>query len=425
MTLLDHHALPAGMPELGALAAGAARWSAYLSLLFADAAANLADRGLRHRDGSTAAPRLFDACKTWPAGAAHRVPILWNAFPRRLRSRFGREAALEVADMLWPAVKAETPDEDFDPRDARWGPLMATAKLVRPQDEYCEWRVERDPSTQDIRRIVFTTESPESWWALHGTTGMYRARKAQSPFPFDGDPHAAAAACAARLGHAVNPADLQWQPDAYAPLNRWNTSDGIVHLTHPRNFLTAQMALIAESMVPRCDAGGRLITQPQALCCALPEGDPNNHSDSTISGTVNALARQGAWLTLAEPLGVVIADIDTQGWTWPDGSPAQGCWQASGAPGQIQRLVVAPPPGCGFALHALRIGGEPLRHGGQVAECITLQVTAVAVLPPDAQPLQALPAARAAFLSATNRHLLVARDPRAAALPGLLPAFQE
>ncbi len=34
------------------------------------------------------------------------------------------------------------------------------------QDEYCEWSVERDPETDNITRVIFTSEGPEYWKEL-------------------------------------------------------------------------------------------------------------------------------------------------------------------------------------------------------------------------------------------------------------------
>lgn len=425
MPLLPRHTLPTGQTELADAAGAEARWDAYIRHLLAGASANLADLGLQHRDGGAAPPRFFDACVQAPAGTQLTLPILWNAFPKCLLSRFGRDKALQVADLLWPLSAAE----DFDPLSPRSRSSIAKGtSWARPQDEYCEWRVERDPQTQRIRRIVFTTESPEYWWALHGARVMDRVRSADTDFEFVGSPEHAAAAYGRRLGHPIDMSALQLEPGKYSGTNRWNTSHGIVHLTHRFNNLCSLVNLFADCTVPRCHAdGGGLLTHPEAVCCALSNGNPNNHSDSTIVGTVNALARQGAWLTLAEPLGVSIDHIDTNGWAWPDGSPAADCWHAvPDAPDFIQRLVIEPPAGCRYTLDQLSIGGEPLHFGGQVAECITVKAVATCVLPLDTQPLRPLPAVRRALLSDANRRLLhvseLDKRPRSGHRPAFLPS---
>lgn len=422
MSLLSHHALPSGPTELARLPAGASQWDRYIRHVLAGAAAQLADLGLRLSDGSAAVPRLFDACVQLPAGTPCTLPVLWNAFPKRLLARFGRDRALQVADLLWPRGV----DPAYDPLAPGWDRARAEARAwVRPQDEYCEWRVERDPQTQAIRRVVFTTEAPEYWMALHGTPSMHRVRDGGRAFPFRGDPQAAADAYGALLGRPISPADLQFKPGFYDPCNRWNTTDGIVHLTHEVNSLCTHVRLIADSLVPRCDAGGRPITHPEALCSALANGDPNNHSDPTIVAIVNALARQGAWVTLADPVGVCIDSIDTSGWALPGGlQPADLLHCTRGVASRILRLEVQTPPGSTVQLDQLTIAGEPLRHGGQIAECITVKATVACVLPPQpGLPVQALPAARHAGLSEANRHLLHL-VPVAQPLPaGHTPAF--
>jgi hypothetical protein len=40
----------------------------------------------------------------------------------------------------------------------------------------------------------------------------------------------------------------------------------------------------------------------------------------------------------------------------------------------IERLVVAPPAGSSKMVSDLRIGGEPVVYGGQIAECITVKL---------------------------------------------------
>ncbi|MCU1249354.1 MAG: hypothetical protein JWQ49_2383 [Edaphobacter sp.] len=46
----------------------------------------------------------------------------------------------------------------------------------------------------------------------------------------------------------------------------------------------------------------------------------------------------------------------------------------------IERLEVEVPVERGFSLSDVTIGGVPIRYGGQIAECITVKLTGVAVL---------------------------------------------
>ena len=59
--------------------------------------------------------------------------------------------------------------------------------MYRPQDEYCEWRTERDPKTGKILRITFTSEPPEYWQALHGDT-LQNIAGTTFKYNFPGDP---------------------------------------------------------------------------------------------------------------------------------------------------------------------------------------------------------------------------------------------
>lgn len=65
--------------------------------------------------------------------------ITWNAFPKTLLRRYGRERALYLADRLWPREGCRL--MPLAPEDAR----ETKGILHRPHDEYCEWRITRDP----------------------------------------------------------------------------------------------------------------------------------------------------------------------------------------------------------------------------------------------------------------------------------------
>jgi Dyp-type peroxidase family len=63
------------------------------------------------------------------------------------------------------------------------------------------------------------------------------------------------------------------------------------------------------------------------------------------------------------------------GWETGDGStPEEWVSIVPGRPGMIERLVVKPPAGSPKLVSDLRIAGEPVRFGGQIAECITVNL---------------------------------------------------
>src|SRR4029077_20086684 len=53
--------------------------------------------------------------------------------------------------------------------------------FYRPLVEYCEWHVDRDAASGRIRRVSFTSEPPEYWFALFG------GKQDQSQVDFPGD----------------------------------------------------------------------------------------------------------------------------------------------------------------------------------------------------------------------------------------------
>jgi hypothetical protein len=70
---------------------------------------------------------------------------------------------------------------------------------------------------------------------------------------------------------------------------------------------------------------------------------------------------------------------DDTGWTKPDGSPVDNYWTIlRGNPGQILRLQYEVPPGAGFVVGDISIGGRPIEWGGQIAEHVTVTIIGVA-----------------------------------------------
>jgi hypothetical protein len=71
--------------------------------------------------------------------------------------------------------------------------------------------------------------------------------------------------------------------------------------------------------------------------------------------------------------------LKTVGWTTPDGSPAANYWSiVRGTQGMGLRAVLEVPPNKGFTVSDIKIGGEPIKFGGQVAEQITMKLVGVA-----------------------------------------------
>jgi hypothetical protein len=333
------------------------------------------------------APQYYNAAAFDPGGVVVEQPISWNAFPKELLRRYGRERALQLADELWPLehFRLGLPDPA--------NPKGTSGFLYRPQEEYCEWHVLRDPNTRKIQRITFTSEPPEYWQAL---AGVVPGSDQIPEVTFPGDKQVLLALYHEVVSPHVKIEDLipladikNAQKQVIAPkgqyniYNRWNSELGIAHLHSPPNSLVAEIQLGGDASVLRNDPSGLLLAEPDALICNADYGGPNRNSDPTIGSTVNALARLGAYVTLKNPVGLYMDHIDLSGWEAPDGGDvADFLHIVRGSPGMIERLVIEAPPGRNLAVGDLSIAGVPLRYGGQAAECITVKLVGIANILP-------------------------------------------
>ncbi len=179
--------------------------------------------------------------------------------------------------------------------------------------------------------------------------------------------------------HAQTPINSPFgnlNPGDYNPHNKWNTTHSIVHLTAPPNALTAEIQLGADATQLYRHAHGNPVVDPDAFIAGTGMGGPNRNSDPTIAATVNALARAGAMITLANPVGLYMDHIDLAGWEFPGGMSRNDCVHVvRGQPHLIERLVVEVPGG-EFTVSDITIGGVPIAFGGHIAECITVSSSA-------------------------------------------------
>lgn len=207
------------------------------------------------------------------------------------------------------------------------------------------------------------------------------------------------------MGQKVQLEDLVAPADIYVPgsksqfyakknqyniFNKWNTEYGIVHLCCLPNFLIGEIELAAAGSILRKNAAGQLLVEPEALICCAQAGGPNRNSDPTIVASVNAAARLGAYVTLKDPVGIYMDHIDLSGWECRDKKSVADCIHiVRGSPGMIERLLVEVPKDRNIAVSDITIGGEPIRFGGQIAECITVKIIGVAHIP--SQPVRNVP----------------------------------
>jgi hypothetical protein len=378
MGLLNCFDPPAFLNDYDGIPLQRQRWSDFVSGCFDVAISNEVPY-VRGKAGAEGRVQFYNPSSFDPGGPLLEQPIVWNAFPKELLRAYGRERALVEADRLrslrsYRGTTGGTDNLDTTP--------------YRPQVEYCEWHVTRDVDTGEIRRVTFTSEPPEYWQALYGValdTGNGKTVK------FPGDQAKMLALYRSLVNDEVQLEDLHATEDIIDQLgnvlvkkgeynfyNKWNTTHGIVHLCAPPNSIEAEIELGADATVLYENSAGAPIVDAQALCCAGYGGCDRN-SDPTIGACVNSLARLGAFVTLPNPVGLYMDHIDISGWDGPAGVTIADCIKiVRGSPGMIERLVVELPPGSNYTVSDLTIGGEPIRYGGQIAECITVKLVGAA-----------------------------------------------
>jgi hypothetical protein len=281
-------------------------------------------------------PRLqfFNPLKAAPDADAVERDIAWTAFPKVVRIE-------SVSDRQ------------------RWRTADSSRDV---QDEYCEWSVTRDPHTEKILRVTFTSEGPEYWQFLASVdrdkvVQLYRQH----------------------ISPEVT-AEHIFQRGAYVPRNRWNnsTANGAMHLIQRNNTLGAEIELAAAATIVR-RINGRTLDAEQELIKCGQYGQPERNSDPHIGAVVNEFARARHDVTLANPVGLCIAGLSVAGWQTPDGSPAGDYWKVTrGTPNKALRAVYEVPAAKGFTVGDIKINGRNIEFGSQIADFITIKLTGLA-----------------------------------------------
>ncbi|MCF6796746.1 hypothetical protein L1M59_11505 [Bacillus sp. ET1] len=294
--------------------------------------------------------------------------ISWFGFPRIiLETNHPKEKAYKVAEEL-----KDDPLRGL--ARSLWG---VDSVKVRQQDEYLEWHTFYDQNG-NVKKVTFTCEGPEYWEALAG--GYPTIYDGPRIAGAEGDRNKLLALYRQYISPDVQMEDL-FLNGIYFPYNKWNTTDGCLHLIQPNNTLNAEIDIAAEATVLRKKSDGALITDANELICCAKYGAPQRASDPTIGGQVNGLARKGASITLKDPVGLYIDSINTDGFVTPDGSNAMDYWKVlRGQNGMILRAVYEVPDSVPepFTVSDIKIGGINIKYGGQIAEHIIVKLTGVA-----------------------------------------------
>ena len=268
----------------------------------------------------------------------HDEPCIdWPGFPKLVKDRFPGDPmrAFEVAE------------------------TEANARQ-RFQDEYLEWHVVRNNDNK-ITRVSFTCETAQYYDFLARTD----QQKLLSIYKSLVDP---ARANEVVLGDLI-------VNNSYRPTNKWNTQLGAAHLIQQNNNLFAEVMIAAQACILRKRSNGTAITDPTELINCAGFGEGGRSSDPKIGAQVNALARHGDAISLRNPVALYITRFSNDGIN-RNGAPVPSFWKlvrgTAAEPGQPfgmgLHLVYEVPANAGFVVGDLRIGSDPIRFGGQLAE---------------------------------------------------------
>jgi hypothetical protein len=316
---------PGGASDL--TQANRAEWSDFLSRqFFSRSKAGRPDRNDGPRE------QFFNPVEDDVPGPLATEVVTWTAFPRQIAINSASDA------QRWRRADAD--------RDV--------------QDEYCEWAITEDENG-DIARIDFTSEGPEYWQVLailqpDTVVDLYRQL----------------------IGDHVEK-DVIMPLGRYNPRNKYNNStrNGLVHLIQTNNTLGAEIELAAGASIVRGRAGN-LVTDTQDLIQCSRYGQAERHSDPHIGSRVNAHARDGRLVSLADPIGLFIAGCDFSDFEMPTANvQPEDCWHIErGSQDRPLRVKFDAPDGESFNVSDIAVGGRFVRRAGQIVDKITIGLAA-------------------------------------------------
>ena len=341
-------------------------------------------------------PRVFDAwldIENHPdrLDRAHRSAELLNPFVWvKLEDRF-RTVPAQAGLELIPNINGKLSVAD------------AFTLQERPQDEYLEWHVVRDPVGGGVRRIDFTVEPPEYWETLAEGDRSLAAQlyseflKTDVPADdlfFKGDTFCAEIVKVGdnfRIAGYVRlfPNSDDFSKGQYNRWNRWNTERGAVHLTQRANTLFAEINLAARAgqrFAVRKELGDAVDRFTLTACGGY--GAVNRNSDPTIGEGVNTLALSGFKCMVSNPVGLYVGEIDLSGFRDPNNTPVpqeqiltihRGSQVDKRRLPRILRFSVHPPTDADYMLDQCTFDGHSLSTGGPIARKTTVIIHGVAM----------------------------------------------
>jgi hypothetical protein len=253
------------------------------------------------------------------------------------------------------------------------------------QDEYLEWVVRRNREGQ-IVKAIFVAEGYDYYSTLFDNDegrllDLYRDFTEDSTIRIDD--LRARNGIYRRLPNGSRRTVVE--PGDFNPRNRFNINPGIVHLSHRANSLGAEVNLAGVSAILRLRADRTTLVDgnnSRELLCCCKGGSPNRNSDPLISAQAYALVRDGFQYTLANPVGLYIAGVDSDRVQIKDGDPlTSDWWTVARGDGlgdvkrsRVLRLELAPPKGSALTLEDLVVDGQSVRFGGQLADLLLVHL---------------------------------------------------
>jgi hypothetical protein len=320
-----------------------------------------------------------------PPTTAETIPVTpWGGFPRAVRRRApwtdlpadpdDPDGTLRAAD--------HTGDEDF----RRGGVFidhddnLLHLPVRDRQDEYLEWTLRRDGSGR-ITKAIFVAEGYDYFSRLFQHDEK-RVAEIYAEFVEIKDltPDDLRAPKGIFRRTALGTVEVV-PPGAFNPRNRFNIAPGIVHLSHRANSLGAEVNLAGVSGIARRTVNGALLDGVDAerlLCCA-EGGNPNRNSDPLIGQQAYAQVLGGFRYTLANPVGLYIAGVETSRLTLPNGqTEVPSDWwktiRGTSEDHRTLRLELSVPASEHLTVSDLLVDGLPVKFGGQLAELLTVHL---------------------------------------------------